>query len=64
MIRPAPFAFAWLAAVGTVAGAAETDPADLEFFESKIRPVLAERCYECHSGDPKKIRPLHPGATR
>ncbi len=55
MIRPAPFAFAWLAAVGTVAGAAETDPADLEFFESKIRPVLAERCYECHGGDPKKI---------
>ena len=48
MIRPAPFAFAWLATVGTVAGASELDPADLEFFESKIRPVLAERCYECH----------------
>lgn len=23
---------------------------DLEFFESKIRPLLLERCYECHSG--------------
>ncbi|XZE21449.1 PSD1 and planctomycete cytochrome C domain-containing protein [Pirellulaceae bacterium SH449] len=23
---------------------------DLEFFESKIRPLLFERCYECHSG--------------
>ncbi|MBL8810652.1 MAG: DUF1553 domain-containing protein [Planctomycetaceae bacterium] len=23
----------------------------LEFFESKIRPVLIEHCYECHSGD-------------
>ncbi len=56
MIRPAPFAFAWLAAVGTVAGAAELDPADLEFFESKIRPVLVESCYECHGGDPNKIR--------
>ena len=56
MIRPASFAFAWLAAVGTVAGASELDPADLEFFESKIRPILAERCYECHGGDPKKIR--------
>ncbi len=22
-----------------------------EFFESKIRPVLASHCYECHSGD-------------
>ncbi len=56
MIRAAPFAFAWLAAVGTVAGAAETDPADLEFFESRIRPVLVERCYACHGGDPAKIR--------
>lgn len=23
---------------------------DLEFFESKIRPLLIEHCYECHSG--------------
>ena len=56
MIRAAPFLFAWLAAVGTVAGASEIDPADLEFFESKIRPVLVERCYQCHGGDPAKIR--------
>ena len=49
-------ALAWLAAVGTVAGASEIDPADLEFFESKIRPVLVERCYQCHGGDPAKIR--------
>ena len=56
MIRAAPFLLAWLAAVGTVAGASEIDPADLEFFESKIRPVLAERCYQCHGGDAAKIR--------
>ena len=56
MIRAAPFAFAWLATVGTVAGAAEIDPADLEFFESRIRPVLVERCYACHGEDPAKIR--------
>ena len=24
---------------------------DSEFFEKKIRPVLVEHCYECHSGD-------------
>ena len=24
------------------------NPADLVFFESKIRPVLVERCYKCH----------------
>jgi hypothetical protein len=25
-------------------------PEQLEFFEAKIRPVLIEQCYECHSG--------------
>ncbi len=28
----------------------EFSTADLEFFESKIRPLLVEHCYECHSG--------------
>jgi hypothetical protein len=26
----------------------------IEFFEKKIRPILAERCYKCHSGDKVK----------
>ena len=34
--------------------AAESTAADLEFFEKRIRPVLAERCYECHSGEKPK----------
>ena len=25
------------------------DPAGIEFFESKVRPILAARCYECHA---------------
>ena len=25
-------------------------PADMKFFESKIRPVLVKHCYECHAG--------------
>lgn len=29
---------------------------DLDFFERKIRPVLVERCYECHSVGAKKIK--------
>ena len=33
----------------TVALASPTDPASLEFFEKEIRPLLAGRCYECHS---------------
>ncbi len=32
---------------------AEIGTEDLEFFESKIRPLLAERCYGCHSKDEK-----------
>ncbi|MFM2177396.1 MAG: hypothetical protein RL015_1494, partial [Verrucomicrobiota bacterium] len=24
-------------------------PQQLEFFESRIRPILAQECYECHS---------------
>jgi hypothetical protein len=28
-------------------------PAQLEFFESKIRPILIEHCYECHAADAK-----------
>ncbi|NBV23762.1 MAG: DUF1553 domain-containing protein [Proteobacteria bacterium] len=29
--------------------AAELAPEQLDFFEKKVRPVLVERCYECHS---------------
>ncbi|MAT46021.1 MAG: hypothetical protein CMO35_01170, partial [Verrucomicrobiaceae bacterium] len=29
---------------------------DLAFFESKIRPLLAERCYECHSARASKVK--------
>src|SRR3954451_19794159 len=31
-----------------------TDAAGLEFFEKKIRPVLADHCYKCHSGEKLK----------
>lgn len=30
--------------------------AGVEFFERKIRPILVEHCYECHSSGAKKIR--------
>jgi len=30
--------------------AAEPSAADLEFFEKKIRPVLVDQCFKCHSG--------------
>src|SRR5207244_7040114 len=35
---------------------AEPAAADLEFFETKIRPVLVEHCYECHSAKSEKLK--------
>ena len=29
---------------------------ELEFFEAKIRPILAEKCYECHSARSGKMK--------
>ena len=29
---------------------------DLEFFESKVRPLLAEQCYSCHSSKAKIVQ--------
>ncbi len=31
-------------------------PADLAFFESKIRPILVDTCYKCHSKGGDKVR--------
>ncbi len=36
-------------------GFAETPRDQLEFFENKIRPVLVQHCYECHSSDSKEV---------
>ncbi len=30
--------------------------ADVEFFEKRVRPVLVEHCYECHSADARKLK--------
>jgi hypothetical protein len=48
-----------LVSVGTVpastAPAEQLDPAHLSFFEKRVRPLLVNRCYECHSAG-KKIK--------
>lgn len=36
--------------------AAPPDREGIEFFEKKIRPVLADRCYSCHSAEAKKLK--------
>jgi len=43
-------------APAAVAHAAEPPAADIEFYESKIRPVLAERCGACHSAQAPTLR--------
>lgn len=35
---------------------AAVSTADAEFFESRIRPVLAEHCFECHSSSAKALK--------
>lgn len=37
-------------------GAKEPSRAGLEFFERRIRPVLAEKCYQCHSKESEKLK--------
>ncbi len=36
----------------------QTVPADFTFFEAKIRPVLIEHCYSCHSVEAQKNKKL------
>src|SRR5438046_2263819 len=42
-----------VAAYQTVAG---TPTEGIEFFERKIRPVLVERCFKCHSAQSEKVK--------
>src|SRR5262245_39117508 len=45
------------AVFSALTGRAEELPKDqVEFFETKIRPVLVEHCYECHSGKSEKLK--------
>ena len=32
------------------------EPKGVEYFEKKVRPILVERCYSCHSAQAKKLR--------
>jgi len=50
----------WLALIllaqSSPAAAAGLTPSELDFFESKIRPVLADKCYKCHSALAERIK--------
>ena len=49
--------FLSLVLFGTLAAsAAEPDHSSADFFESKVRPILVEHCYACHSSQAKKLK--------
>jgi hypothetical protein len=54
------FAAAFLLVPQAAASAAD-DPAAVEFFEKKIRPVLVEHCQKCHDVDAEKNKKLKGG---
>ncbi|MBI5774992.1 MAG: DUF1553 domain-containing protein [Verrucomicrobia bacterium] len=44
------------AGAGLVAVESKPTPEQAEFFEKRIRPVLVESCYKCHSAEAKKSK--------
>jgi hypothetical protein len=54
-LRRLSFFLATVLAVGS-AHATALDPAHVDFFETRVRPVLAEHCYECHSAKAEKVK--------
>src|SRR5690349_5968643 len=41
---------------GLVSSNAQPTPAQIQFFENKIRPILVDNCYKCHSRQAEKVR--------
>ncbi len=41
--------------------AEQIDPKAIEFFEQKVRPLLVDKCYSCHSVDAQKNKKLKAG---
>jgi hypothetical protein len=55
------FGLRWLCVFATLVActtiyAEELAKEQVEFFETKIRPVLVEHCYECHSAQSEKLK--------
>ncbi len=56
------FSGAWMLVLGCLIGsvwscsAAELTAAQTQFFENKIRPLLSQQCYKCHSLTSEKVK--------
>ena len=55
-VAPASVLAVIVAFVAPVFSARALDPRGVEFFEKSVRPVLVQRCYECHSVEKNKIK--------
>jgi hypothetical protein len=56
LLAAAPFARAVDMPAGHPAVTPTLSPSDLQFFETKIRPILADKCYKCHSKESDKVK--------
>jgi hypothetical protein len=56
ILSPGFVSFIWMALTICISPVKATDsPAEgVEFFEMKIRPILVEHCFQCHSSQAKK----------
>ena len=54
MMNPKLLPLAACLALTGLSTTAAADSDSLTFFESKVRPILIGRCYECHSTDTKQ----------
>ncbi len=49
-------ALLWMCITATAVAADGDSPADIEFFEKRVRPVLVQRCFACHSTKAEKLK--------
>ncbi len=55
LLSAVAISLSWLASAPAVWGdEPKADPAHVEFFEKKVRPLLATRCHECHGAKVQK----------
>jgi hypothetical protein len=56
LVRSVTFGLCLVLAGWATGPASAEQPDKIEFFEKNVRPVLAKRCYECHSAKAKKLK--------
>jgi len=55
-MRTTVLALSGILALVSIGTAADIPPDQLEFFEKKVKPVLADKCYKCHSAEAGKSK--------